>query len=66
MMPDNAVSTMPSSAVPTSTVPMRWRPAVFVGAALAGLLMAGTMLLWAHYGGAVFFEMIMAGLAACF
>jgi hypothetical protein len=70
-MPDNAVSMLPSSTVPVSTVPastapVRWRPAVFVGAGLAGLLVAGTIRLWAHYGGTVFFEMIMAGLAACF
>jgi len=34
-------------------------------AAVAGLLLAGTVALWAHYGTAVFYEMIVAGLAAC-
>jgi hypothetical protein len=29
------------------------------------LLLAGTAALWAHYGTAVFYEMIVAGLAAC-
>jgi hypothetical protein len=34
-------------------------------AAAAGILLAGTMMLWAHYGTAVFYEMIVAGIAAC-
>jgi hypothetical protein len=29
------------------------------------LLLAGTVALWAHYGTTVFYEMIVAGLAAC-
>jgi len=41
------------------------RPLIVVAAAV-GLLLAGTVALWAHYGTAVFFEMIAAGLAACF
>jgi hypothetical protein len=41
------------------------RPLVLV-AAVAGVLIAGTLALWAHYGSAVFFEMIAAGIAACF
>jgi hypothetical protein len=39
-------------------------PLVVVAAAVA-LLLAGTVVLWAHYGTAVFYEMIVAGLAAC-
>jgi hypothetical protein len=31
-----------------------------------GVLLAGTVALWAHYGTAVFYEMIVAGLVACF
>jgi hypothetical protein len=46
--------------------PPRFRPVVWVGAGIVGAMVAGTILLWAHYGSAVFFEMIMAGLAACF
>jgi hypothetical protein len=42
------------------------RPVIVVAAVLGGLLLAGTLLLWAHYGGAVFYEMILAGIAACF
>ena len=33
--------------------------------AVIGILMAGTVALWAHYGTAVFYEMIVAGIAAC-
>jgi hypothetical protein len=29
------------------------------------VLLAGTVALWAHYGTAVFYEMIIAGIAAC-
>jgi hypothetical protein len=42
------------------------RPQVIAAAAGAGVVLAVTVGLWAHYGGAVFFEMIAAGLAACF
>jgi hypothetical protein len=35
------------------------------GSAVA-LVLAGTVLLWAHYGAAVFFETIRAGFVACF
>jgi hypothetical protein len=41
------------------------RPLVVTAAAVA-LLLAGTLALWAHYGTAVFYEMILAGIAACF
>lgn len=40
------------------------RPPVLI-AALAGGMLAGTLALWAHYGTAVFYEMIVAGIAAC-
>jgi hypothetical protein len=35
-------------------------------AGIAGLLLAATVALWAHYGSAVFYEMLLAGFAACF
>jgi hypothetical protein len=35
-------------------------------AAGAGMLVAATAALWVNYGTAVFFEVIAAGLAACF
>lgn len=41
------------------------RPLLLV-AAVIGIMIAGTVALWAHYGTAVFYEMIVAGLAACF
>ena len=34
--------------------------------AVAGALIAATLVLWAHYGTAVFFEIIAAGVAMCF
>ena len=42
------------------------RGALLVAAAVIGVLVAGTGALWAHYGTAVFFETIRAGLVACF
>jgi hypothetical protein len=41
------------------------RPLV-IAAAVAGLLVAATLALWAHYGSAVFYEMVLAGIAFCF
>jgi len=41
------------------------RPFVVL-AAIAGVLVAATLVLWVHYGTAVFFEIIAAGIAACF
>ena len=55
-VPDSVIRLMPS----------RVRPAVWASAAIVGALAAATALLWTHYGSAVFFEMIMAGVAFCF
>jgi hypothetical protein len=41
------------------------RPLLIASAAVPAAL-AGTLLLWAQYGTTVFFEMIRAGLVACF
>jgi hypothetical protein len=41
-------------------------PLLLLLGAVIGLMLAGTVALWAHYGTAVFFEMIRTGLAACF
>jgi hypothetical protein len=49
----------------SSATPWRTRLAACVGAGI-GALTAATVLLWAHYGSAVFFEMIAAGFASCF
>jgi len=35
-------------------------------AVLGAVLMLGALALWFHYGTAVFFEMIAAGISACF
>jgi hypothetical protein len=34
-------------------------------AVLVAVLVAGAVVLWAHYGTAVFYEMIAAGIALC-
>jgi hypothetical protein len=38
---------------------------IAVGAVAAAVL-AGALVLWAHYGTAVFFEMMVSGLESCF
>jgi hypothetical protein len=35
-------------------------------ALVVGVLIAATLGLWMHYGTAVFFEIVAAGIAACF
>jgi hypothetical protein len=52
-----------SETVP-ATSPRFSQPLVIIAAAV-GALFAGTVALWAHYGTAVFYEMIVAGIAAC-
>jgi hypothetical protein len=43
------------------------RPLMLAAAAgVAGMLIAAAASLWAYYGSTVFYEMIVAGLAACF
>ncbi len=39
---------------------------VWGAAGLGGLVVLGAAALWFHYGTAVFFEMIAAGISACF
>jgi hypothetical protein len=58
----NAGRLMPETA--SATTSLLTRPLVLVAAA-AGIVLAGTLALWAHYGTAVFYEMIIAGIAAC-
>ena len=53
---------MPETTAPSS---LRLARAPIILAAAAGVLMAGTLALWAHYGTTVFYEMIVAGIAAC-
>jgi hypothetical protein len=40
--------------------------ASLIASVAAGLVVAGTIALWAHYGTAVFYEMILTGIASCF
>ena len=41
--------------------------AIVAGAAVLGAAaLLGAIVLWTHYGTAVFFEMIASGIAACF
>jgi hypothetical protein len=53
-MPDTVTSHGPAPRV------------AIVAAGVAGIAFAGTIALWAHFGTAVFYEMILAGIAACF
>jgi hypothetical protein len=39
---------------------------LLVLAITAGIVLAGAGVLWLHYGTAVFFQILAAGLAACF
>ena len=50
----------------SSAVTFRLSPPLLIVAAVVGILLAGTVALWAHYGTAVFYEIIAAGIAACF
>jgi hypothetical protein len=54
---------MPETAGHTGPEASRW---LLVTALAAGLLFVATVALWVRYGTAVFYEMILAGLAACF
>ena len=42
------------------------RPLMLAAAVAAGMLIAATSALWAYYGSTVFYEMIVAGIQACF
>ncbi len=45
----------------------RLAPAIAVAGVVLGVaILLGTLVLWFHYGTAVFFEMISSGVAACF
>jgi hypothetical protein len=52
----------------TTALPARWLArGILLGAALLGsIILLGALALWFHYGTAVFFEMIAAGISACF
>jgi hypothetical protein len=50
--------------IPNAAAPGRGPILLAVGA--VGLVLAGTVVLWAHYGTAVFFETIRTGFMTCF
>ena len=52
---------------PQALSPRKAGSAFAVAAAVLGtVLLLGALALWFHYGTAVFFEMIAAGISACF
>lgn len=54
---------MPSALRPVRRI----APAIVAGAAVLGVaILLGALVLWFHYGAAVFFEMIASGIATCF
>jgi hypothetical protein len=59
--------TVRQSPAPDVLPPARRVPlALVVGLAVAAMLLVAAVLLWVSYGTTVFFEMIAAGIAACF
>jgi len=63
--PELDVSGLNVMSPATSTSPyLTQRPLMLVAAGV-GILLAGTAALWVHYGTAVFYEMIVAGIATC-
>ena len=65
--PAHAQQNMMSAARPSSRTGsvIVWSVASLGAVILVGALI-GALALWVHYGAAVFFEMIAAGIAACF
>jgi hypothetical protein len=57
----------PHEIIPASGPARRVAAVIVVAAAgFAAALLLGAVVLWYHYGTAVFFEMIASGIAACF
>jgi hypothetical protein len=56
-----------TSALPTRRPPGGVAFGIIAGSAvLVAAILLGAIVLWIHYGTAVFFEMITSGIAACF
>ena len=49
----------------TEPVSLAWSRPVLVATVIVGALIAATLVLWAHYGSAVFYEISLTGLTAC-
>jgi hypothetical protein len=56
---------MPEDVSISSAEPRRVMPVLLLAGVMA-LLLTASAALWAHYGTAVFFETVRAGLVACF
>ena len=52
-------------SIPNAAAPRR-AFGIVLAAGVVVLLLGSTLVLWAHYGTAVFFETIRAGFVACF
>jgi hypothetical protein len=52
-------------AQPVSETSPQASRAFLIAAGVAAVLIAATGALWAHYGTAIFYEMIVAGIALC-
>ena len=53
---------MRDASLTTSSVP---RPVILTLGVICGVLVAATAFMWLHYGTAVFYEIIAAGIAMC-
>ena len=62
---DGLISFTMSDTLPTATPRRAIWPLAATGAVL-GVLLAVACVLWVYYGTAVFFEIVRAGIAACF
>ena len=60
------ISTQPGMVVATRPQGRVASAIVWSAAGLGALAVLGALALWSHYGTAVFFEMIAAGISACF
>jgi hypothetical protein len=61
----DAAMEAPKPETASAASPAISRPLILI-AAVVGIVLAGTVALWAHYGTAVFYEMILSGIEACF
>jgi hypothetical protein len=53
--------------IPTTMPPRRAAQVIVIGGAGLGVVaLLGSLVLWFHYGTAVFFETLVAGISACF
>lgn len=66
MSPLQPQAVQPSSASEALPSARRLPVVAIVALAVVVMLLAGASALWVHYGTAVFFETIAAGIAACF